>query len=285
LEQISATAQPVLIIAIMQRLFILPYWTALLLLAVCSVFLSPLAFATLSAGSVALAWDANPEPDIATYVLYYGTVSGDYSDRLEVGTGTNATLQNLAPGTTYYCAVSARNSRGVESSLSNEVSFATDHVSTVEWLGLADRASFNGGTSIPLRAAASPDVARLEYYTGNAKIGEAPASGTALSWQPSAAGTHTLTVRGLNSSGQVVQTAAITVHVVQPQITLSRRRRDGAWELAITGAPGRMQHVYASSDLKAWTRVSSKVNESGTINYTDRQAATAAQRFYKVESE
>ena len=73
------------------------------------------------AAQVTLAWDANPEPDIAGYKLYYGTSSGTYGQPQDAGNSTTATISDLAEGTTYYLAVTAYDSSGLESSFSEEV--------------------------------------------------------------------------------------------------------------------------------------------------------------------
>ncbi len=73
--------------------------------------------------SVNLAWNANPEADIAGYRVHYGTASGDLTSSLTVDTSPAATLAGLEPGTRYYCAVRAFNTSALEGSLSSEISF------------------------------------------------------------------------------------------------------------------------------------------------------------------
>lgn len=79
-------------------------------------------------GSVSLNWDspsANTDDtalsDLASYRIRYGSASGNYANTVDVGLSTNYTIQNLTSGTTYYFAVAALNTSGVESDLSNEV--------------------------------------------------------------------------------------------------------------------------------------------------------------------
>ena len=67
----------------------------------------------LFAESVKLAWNPNPEPDIAGYRLEYGTT--DFSKSLAVGKVTTATVDDLAPGTTYQFRLVAINEDGAES--------------------------------------------------------------------------------------------------------------------------------------------------------------------------
>ena len=79
-----------------------------------------------AAQSVTLAWDSNDESDLAHYLVHYGTTSGIYPDTVTVGKeSTTTTINGLAPATTYFFAVSAVNSAGLESLPSNEVSTGT----------------------------------------------------------------------------------------------------------------------------------------------------------------
>jgi hypothetical protein len=76
-------------------------------------------------GCVTVSWDANPETNIAAYVVYYGTQSvaegeaSQYGDSVEVGTATSRQICGFTPGMTYF-AVRARNSFGLYSAYSAE---------------------------------------------------------------------------------------------------------------------------------------------------------------------
>ena len=76
-----------------------------------------------AAQSVTLAWNANSESDIAGYIVRYGTTSGVYTEANDVGNATTATISNLADGLTYYLAVTAYSTLGLESTPSNEATF------------------------------------------------------------------------------------------------------------------------------------------------------------------
>ena len=78
-----------------------------------------------SAESVTLAWDPNPESDVIGYQLYYGTVSGIYSQNVNVGNATEVVIPGLDSSTTYYAVVTAYNAAGLESFLSEELAFET----------------------------------------------------------------------------------------------------------------------------------------------------------------
>ncbi len=86
--------------------------------------------ATQAAGSssVKLSWNAdaatgNPATNPTGYRLYYGTASGVYTQNLNAGNTTTATVSNLVKGSTYYSVVRAYNSVGAESPPSNQISF------------------------------------------------------------------------------------------------------------------------------------------------------------------
>jgi hypothetical protein len=75
--------------------------------------------------TVTLAWNANPEPNIAGYRLYYGTASQTYTQTIDVGNSTTVTVSSLLQGTVYFFATTAYNTLGVESMFSNEVAYTT----------------------------------------------------------------------------------------------------------------------------------------------------------------
>lgn len=72
--------------------------------------------------SVDLGWNKNPEPNIAGYKVHVGTASRTYTAHRDVGKVTTATVDKLLAGTTYYFAVTAYNTAGMQSPPSNEVS-------------------------------------------------------------------------------------------------------------------------------------------------------------------
>lgn len=92
---------------------------ALALVAGCSLDMSAL---PVGDGKVALAWNANPEPDVNGYKLYYGFESGNYAGAKDVGNVTAYTLTGLQGGTEYFFALTAYNDAG-ESAFSEELAY------------------------------------------------------------------------------------------------------------------------------------------------------------------
>ena len=80
-------------------------------------------------GSLTLSWtapteneDNSPLTDLAGYIIHYSTGADQYPTTIYVDDpkSTSYEVENLAPGT-YYITVSAVNSYGVESTLSNTI--------------------------------------------------------------------------------------------------------------------------------------------------------------------
>ena len=98
--------------------FLLFFRFGLIFLLFSSVFLLSSSGQT---AQVTLTWDPNTEPDLAGYDIYYGTSSGNYQSKTDVGNVTTYTLNGLNIGVTYYLAATAYNAQGLESGFSNEV--------------------------------------------------------------------------------------------------------------------------------------------------------------------
>ncbi len=73
--------------------------------------------------SVSLAWNPSPDTNVVGYRLYYGAVSGQYTNSVLVGSTSATTITGLVNGTTYYFAITAHDAGGLESAFSNEVSY------------------------------------------------------------------------------------------------------------------------------------------------------------------
>ena len=105
---------------------------------------------TAQAAQAGLSWNApstnsngTPITDLAGYKLYVGNASRSYQQKLDMGKITNYSVANLTDGSTYYFAVTAYNSAGVESPYSTEVSKAFPAVVTTH---VITASSATGGT-------------------------------------------------------------------------------------------------------------------------------------------
>lgn len=78
-----------------------------------------------AAHNVTLAWNANTETNLAGYKLYWGTASGSYTRSNVLNTVTSGTITNLSSSVTYFFAVTAYNTAGLESGFSTQVSWTS----------------------------------------------------------------------------------------------------------------------------------------------------------------
>ena len=134
------------------------------------------------AGQIVFAWDANTEPDLSGYKLYYGTVSGTYGTPVNVGNATTYTLTGLTDGQTYYSVLTAYDTFGNESGYSNEVAYAVP--------------SLPGGTGTPANVVVSisaTDATATEAgpTTGQYTVTRSAANSMALTVTFSVGGTAT----------------------------------------------------------------------------------------------
>lgn len=88
-------------------------------------------------GTMAVAWDRNPEANVAGYKIYWGEVSRQYTSGADVGNSLEGSLTGLSTGRTYYCAVKAYNTALQESEYSAEITF----VYTAEVISVPDPSS------------------------------------------------------------------------------------------------------------------------------------------------
>jgi hypothetical protein len=93
--------------------------------AILTSFLIPL---LAYSADVTLAWDANTEPDLDGYKLYYGTSSRNYTTSVDVGTTTEYTLTGLTEGITYYFAATAYDTLDNESGYSTEIVYTINNI-------------------------------------------------------------------------------------------------------------------------------------------------------------
>jgi hypothetical protein len=85
------------------------------------IILSLTFIAPAGAAHLELAWNANTEPDLAGYQVYYGTAHRDYGDPIDVENTTNYRLDGLLEGVTYYIALKAYDFSNNKSDFSDEV--------------------------------------------------------------------------------------------------------------------------------------------------------------------
>jgi fibronectin type 3 domain-containing protein len=169
-------------------------------------------------------WDANPEPDIAGYKLYWGQTSRQYEQSVDVGRATTGTASPLNAGTTYYFAVTAHNTAGLESDPSNEVTVTVPSANQPPAVNAGADQTISLPASATLNGAATDDAlpnppAKLTTTwsqvsgPGTVTFGNASALSTSASF--STAGTYVLKLTA--NDGSLSTSSQMTVTVNPPE--------------------------------------------------------------------
>lgn len=179
------------------------------LCAVTTLF-SPRAFAA----NAVLAWNPSPSTNVVAYKVYYGGISGIFTNSVQVGAVTNATVTGLAAGVTYYFSATAVNGQGAESDFSNETShmipIPVNQPPTLNAIAAVTINENAGAQSVSLSgisSGASNEVQTLTVTVSSSNPGLIPTPAVSYT-SPNATGTLTFTPVALGFG-----TATVTVTV------------------------------------------------------------------------
>ncbi|CAB1058305.1 hypothetical protein D1BOALGB6SA_3061 [Olavius sp. associated proteobacterium Delta 1] len=155
---------------------------------------------------VSLAWDANSESDLAGYILYYGTSSGNYTNSIDVGNNIEYTTPDLQDGVTYYFAVTAYNLDDIESNYSQELPYTVGVQNSSPATPAAPNSPSSGyiDTSYTFDTSASdPDGDPLEFKFDWGDGTESSWGAASRSYAWSSAGTFCIKTRARDSHGAI----------------------------------------------------------------------------------
>ena len=148
--------------------------------------------ASVEAGTVTLAWTPNPEPDLAGYVVHYGTSSGQYSSSVDVGPQTLFQFVEPDPQVRYFLAVRAYNSSGAQSEFSQEVSTTPAGTLTLTSITASVTAPQSVGAAITFSATASGTVMapQFKWFTSDGSnwiVSQEWSPNNVFTWTPTVA--------------------------------------------------------------------------------------------------
>jgi len=169
---------------------------------------------------VTLEWDANTEPDLDGYKVYYDTDSGHPYDGIEADEGdsgeieidkntTTITLHGLPDGQAYYFAVTAYDTESLESVYSNEV--ATSSASTPIVTG---ETPTNTDTPTWSWSSGGGGNGTFRYKLDDDDLTSGATETTDISYTPATAlseGSHTLYVQEQDNDGYWSSTGSFTI--------------------------------------------------------------------------
>jgi hypothetical protein len=174
------------------------------------------------ASGVTLAWNPSTGPNVAGYHLYQGVASLTYTNEIDVGNVTNATVSGLTQGVTYYFAVSAYTAAGVESALTTEVSY-TPPVSTtnssppvIALTAPANGTGYTAPANMALAATVTPNghtITSVKFYSGATLLSQSSAAPYTFTWSSVPAGNYNLSATAVYDAGSTVGSSSVSVSV------------------------------------------------------------------------
>jgi hypothetical protein len=170
--------------------------------------------------SVTVAWVASPDPRVIGYNAYYGPASSVYTNRLSVGNVTSATISELTKGATYFFAVTAYDSSGLESVPSNEVSYqvpdTTNPAPIVALTSPSNGSSYTAPATINCAASVTTNghtISQVQFYNGTTLLGKVASEPYNWTWDNVSAGNYSLTALVAYDSGITVTSASVNITV------------------------------------------------------------------------
>ena len=160
-----------------------------------------------------LAWNANPQPEVAGYMLHYGQVSSAYTNKVDVGKVTTYTIAGLLDGKTYYYAVTAYDAGRAESPFSNEASATTPFAVPVAAFS-ADKTSGAAPATIVFTSSSTGTISSYSWNFGDGTSSTAQSPTHTYS----AVGTYSvsLTTTGPGGSNTATKSSYISVTSTPP---------------------------------------------------------------------
>ncbi len=248
---------------------------------------------------VTVAWDPNPETDIAGYNVYYGIVGSGVTNKVSPGTTTQQQVISLQPQTQYWFYVTAFNTAGLESDPSQVLSYTTPFNQTPTVTLGADRIAIIPGT-ITINAQAADDylepnslAATWSQISGPATAGNAGGAKFSPAYQFNVPGTYSFRVSV--NDGNTGSFDEVTVFAYQemttpppgavvPELQGLFNSLDGLviqWD----SAPNASYRIAHKTDLNqvTWALVANNIASQGPTTYwVDENGQLGQQGFYAI---
>lgn len=227
--------------------------------------------------SVGLAWDPSPDSTVTGYFVRYGTESQMYSEVLDVGSATGATVDGLSDGQTYFFTVTAYNQQMIESESSGEIAYTAP--------------APDPGLLRIVQGTAPGSLPRLQCLVDPTYQYELQASEDLKSWQTIHSGVSLST-----NWIEYVDTDAATLPKRFYRLALPDKPRvpgvlsilngaadSSAARLRLSVQEGQHYEIQASQDLATWTTIHEETSISTEpMEFTDAQARLFPRRFYRL---
>jgi hypothetical protein len=184
------------------------------------LIVAALTASALGQGSVTLAWDPDAGGGIAGYRLYDGVMSGAFTNVIDTGAATTQAVTGLTIGITYFFAVTAYDTNGLESDYSAEISYTvplpTNNPPIISLTAPANGSVYTAPATITLAAAVTTNghtISQVQFYNGATLLGAVAAAPYSFAWNDVSVGIYSLSATAVYDSGTTVASAAANVTV------------------------------------------------------------------------
>jgi hypothetical protein len=150
-------------------------------------------------------------------------------------------------------------------------------------------ARFRAPASFTLEASASDpggSVTNVQFFAGNALLGNDTTAPYALAVNNLAAGNYAFTARAQDNGGLAATSAVVNVSVLTNAILSGPvPLPNGAFRLTVLGISNQTYAAEFSSNLTSWTAFATNVAPANTFTITDATAPGVLRRFYRARQD
>ena len=183
-----------------------------------------MAYGAQASTNVTLAWNPSADTKLAGYRVYNGVASHTYTNITQVGNVTNATVSGLAAGVTYFFAVTAFDSLGLESAFSSEISYTVPNSAppAISLTAPVNGTGYQAPATINCAATVTPNghvITKVQFYNSSTLLAEVAAAPYTYSWNNVSAGNYSLTAKAVYDAGSTVSSSSVGVTVTNATTT------------------------------------------------------------------
>jgi hypothetical protein len=223
--------------------------------------------------SVKLGWVQSTDPTVTGYKIYYGGTSGHYTNIVDVGNKTLATISNLVEGRTYYFVATAYTVLGMESLPSNELAYKVPTPSVPVWKLVASQ----------IQSTAAGKVFSLTSTTNGPSSWELEASTDLATWKAVSQGTNSpvnVAVAPSSTHKRFYRLKSNLSGVSLATRKVGTNEFPGSFYITTTGPAPASWTVETSADFTNWSTLATGSNTPVNVAVV---ASTAPAMFFRLK--
>lgn len=142
--------------------------------------------------------------------------------------------------------------------------------------------------TILLQATATDDgaVTNVQFFSGGALLGSAPAAPYAFTLNNAAAGNYAFTAQARDNGGLSATSTVVNVQVLtNALLSAPALLPNGQSWFSVQGVAGQTYALEGSTNLANWAGIVTNVAPANTFNVTDATATNVLRRFYRTRQD